>query len=1054
MSFESLSLNQNLIDKLFPFYLRFGLDFKLEDYGHSMDKIHELPLGKGFTELFDIKRPYITNLTIDSLKEMAGQIVILSDKLDLSLMMRGQLELDITNNCVWFFGSPWFNSIDDFVKKNLSINDFAIHDPLFDLLNALKNIEVNNEEIRFLLNKVNYQKEIFKKSEEQYKNIINKATNIFYKTNKMGFFTFVNPEGERLTEFSLDELCLLHFSDLVRPTYRKAVNEFYKNQVESRIASTYYEFPILTKSKREVWVGQSVQLLPLDNNNYEFVSLVIDITKQKKSEFEIKDANDKLTLFQNLINNTEDAIQVSDEEGNIFYLNQKASERLGIQIDTASTHKVKDFEKIFENDEQWNNHVAELKKRKFITIEGINHNLKTGYEFPVEVTVKYVEIDNKGYVIANSREITQRKLIENRIKQQEEKYRNIIANMNIGLVEVNNEGLIEYVNNRFCENSGYNLGELIGKNSEELFETLLNIPQELRQDYRIRTHRGLTQIPVCVKTGDIKWWMVSDTPIYNDKQEQVGTVFISLDITQQKYLEFELEKAKIKAEEGSKAKEAFLANMSHEIRTPLNAVIGFVRELGKNELTERQRKLVQNSSIASKHLLSIINNILDISKIEAGELNLENTPFDLNVLFQNIYSIMVIKTQEKKIYFRTQIEPNVSNVLIGDSLRIQQILINIIGNAIKFTQKGGVEVLCKLKSQKGNKQRLQFVINDTGIGMDASYLANLFNKFSQEDKSTSRKFGGTGLGMAITHELVQLMNGEIEVNSEKNVGTTFYVNLEMPIGNSKELKDTITTIEGVDLSDVRVLLVEDNEMNRLVAQNTLSYYNCKADEVENGFEAIEKLKNNQYDVILMDIQMPELDGISTTKIVREELKINTPIIALTANAFKSEIDKCKSIGMNDYVIKPFDENILISTIAKFANKIIETQNEDKEEVDILEVVESQKENSLYDLSNLVKMSRGNDEFLVKMINLFIQQSYLSIEQLKEALNNSDIERIYAVSHRMKPSIDNMGVESLKQEIRLLESLAKEGSFNMEIVRLINYVEEQSLKVIEQLKLII
>lgn len=472
--------------------------------------------------------------------------------------------------------------------------------------------------------------------------------------------------------------------------------------------------------------------------------------------------------------------------------------------------------------------------------------------------------------------------------------------------------------------------------------------------------------------------MVSGAPNYDDTGKLIGSIGIHLDVTQRKLLEQELEISKHKAEESSKAKEAFLANMSHEIRTPLNAIIGMIRELSYEDLSETQRQYVRHTSTASQHLYSVLNNILDISKIEAGEFQLDIQNFEMTALLNEVISIMGARASEN-LFIKLDVSKGVKQAHLGDPVRLKQILLNLIGNSIKFTEKGGITIDCRLDSENAREQCLILSITDTGIGMDSSYLKNIFSKFSQEDISTSRKYGGTGLGMTITHELIHLMNGSIDVESQKNKGTTVHVKMTLPVGeNRAQEKKEIVLQNTNDLNKVRVLLVEDNEFNRMVAIKTLSRFKCIVTEAINGSEAVEKLRNETFDIILMDLHMPILDGIGATKIIRNQLQIKTPIIALSANAFKNEIDQCLKIGMNDYVTKPFEEKLLFSAILKNIDK----SKTDRDRV----TMESKHDPKLYNLDKLVELSQGDMDYVKKMIEIFISQSEASMIQINSAIS--------------------------------------------------------------------
>lgn len=475
-------------------------------------------------------------------------------------------------------------------------------------------------------------------------------------------------------------------------------------------------------------------------------------------------------------------------------------------------------------------------------------------------------------------------------------------------------------------------------------------------------------------------------------------------VSQHKKLNKELEKALKETQKVSDSKEAFLANMSHEIRTPLNGIIGMIRKLRKENPTITQQNYIDNALRACKHLLSLINNILDFSKIKAGELNLEKIDFNLEDEIDDVKKILISQASDKELNFEIEFEPTISKALVGDPSRIRQILINITGNAIKFTEKGFVRISCIPIRTNFESQTVEIKISDSGIGMSEKYLERIFNKFQQEDASSSRRHQGSGLGMTITKELVDLMEGTITITSEKGNGTVVTLVLDLPIGNPENIEIFDTDINTSILEGKSILIVEDNEMNRYVAINTLEPYNVRVTEAINGEKAVEILKNQSFDVILMDLQMPIMGGERATEIIRQELKIDTPIIALTANAFIKELEKCIAVGMNNYIIKPFEEIHFLKIIIKELTKLNPQDS-------IMQ---------LYDLNRLKEMANGNENFVPDMLKLFLNIVPKSLDIINESSKNNDIETLRRTAHKIKPSINNLGIISIKDEILLLE----------------------------------
>jgi PAS domain S-box-containing protein len=753
-----------------------------------------------------------------------------------------------------------------------------------------------------------------------------------------------------------------------------------------------------------------------------------DITQRVKSQNLLEQSEERNRLIMESALN---AIISIDSRGNINFWNKQAEQIFGWKKEEVLGKKLQDNIIPKQHKE---GHSVGLKRymesgegpvlNKLLELPALK---KDGSEVLVEIAIIPIKQDDEMFFCSFIQDISERKKAENQLKFQEKKYRNIIANMNLGLIEVDSNELIQFANQSFCNISGYDLNELIGKNPAHLFldESDKKI-LESKHKLRAQGVSDIYQVPIKNKDGENKWWAISGAPNFDENGNLIGTIGIHLDITEQKKLEIELEKEKEKALEASKAKEIFLATMSHEIRTPLNAIIGFLRELNKHALSQEQKTYIENSSIASSHLLSIINNVLDISKIESGEMELESVTFDLKHTIDKVVRILGVKAKEKGITLNSKFNSEISNLLIGDPFRIEQILYNLIGNSLKFTNEGSVDVECDLITDFNEEQEILISILDTGIGIEESYLDSIFTKFSQEEKNTTRKFGGTGLGMTITKELVDLMNGSIVVESKKNIGTKISIILKL---NKGIMNDNINNkqednLSNLSLENKKVLLVEDNEFNRIVAQNSLKYFKCIVVEAINGLDALEKIKQHDFDVILMDVQMPIMDGIEATTIIREDLKINTPIIALTANAFKTEIEKFKSVGINDYLTKPFDENVLYKAIVKAIS-----QNNSSEPA----IIENIKPS--YDLSSIIAISRGDEEFVKKMITLFIKQTSEACIDLERYVGENNFSEISKLIHKIKPNIEGMGITSILDEIRELELLC-ENSNDIEKVKIL------------------
>jgi two-component system, sensor histidine kinase len=781
-----------------------------------------------------------------------------------------------------------------------------------------------------------------------------------------------------------------------------------------------------------------------------FTGLMMDISDRKKTDEKLSESEHRLI---SLITNLQNGVLVEDENRKIVLANEKYCEMFGIDIPHEKLKGKNGAEYVDATKELFNDPDF-FEERIMSLLEFQKPAMDEIFEMQDGRLLKrqYIPVctDNiyKGHLWKYT-DVTLEKAAETTLKIREEKYRSIIDNMNLGLLEVDTEEKILFANHGFCEMSGYELNELLGQRAAQIFAKGENI--ELMEQKNEERKRGTTdayEIVVKDKRGQVRWWLVSGAPRYNDQGELVGSVGIHLDITDQKQLELELTVAREQAEQSTRSKEVFLANMSHEIRTPMNAILGMSGQLAKTGLSKKQLFYLDAINGASENLLVIINDILDLSKIEAGKLSLEKIAFEPRSIIKRAIQALNHKAEEKGLALTNSIlDDKISEVLIGDPYRLNQILLNVISNAVKFTEKGGVDIKLEVINDAKNSQTVQVSVKDTGIGMEEKFRDSLFEKFSQEDASVTRQYGGTGLGMSICRQLIELMDGEINVESEKGFGSTISFVVTFPKGSEDDLpsQEVFVAAENM-LAGKKILVVDDNEMNRLLATTILANYAAETVEAGNGQESVEYLLDNKVDLVLMDIQMPVMNGFDAARYIRKNISKDLPMIALTANAIKGDNEKCIEAGLNSYLAKPFKEEALMKMIAGML-KINGSVNKQKKN----DMQTEEPEPVYYDITEIKTISRGNEGFINKMLMMFVEQIPVFVNDMKEKHAEGQFLSVGEIAHRIKPTIDNMGIVSSKTLIRELEKMGKANEDNGTMATLIKKVESDVAKAVEAIK---
>lgn len=588
--------------------------------------------------------------------------------------------------------------------------------------------------------------------------------------------------------------------------------------------------------------------------------------------------------------------------------------------------------------------------------------------------------------------------------------------------------------------------ELISITAEESRDQLVNAVNEAiekEKPYEFEVHHVL-------EDGYDLYAIAKGKPWYNEEGKVKGLTGMILDITRLKKNEIELEEARNKAEELANVKQDFLANMSHEIRTPMNAIIGFSDVLTETNLTDDQEDYVNSIRSSAENLLVIINDILDFSKIEAGKFHIESEFFNVQELLKNLEKIFQLKSKEKKIKYIQKSDKTLPAIIKGDGTRLNQILINLLSNAVKFTDQGSVMFFTEVLNANDDQLTLRFTIEDSGIGIPKDFVKSLFDSFSQASNNFSGKHGGTGLGLSIVSKLVNLMDGKIHVESEEGVGSTFMVDLPFLIGDEAEIPITVKDKE-LNLNQFegcKILLAEDNVFNQKLALKILRDIHVEdVDVANNGKEALELIQKKDYQLVLMDIRMPEMDGITATNKIRNELKMDIPILAVSAHALKEEVDKCLAAGMNDYVTKPFKKQQLLNSMGKLLFGKPTSQPA------ISKATSEEKEAEL-DLSLLRNNCDNDIDFIKEMLGVFLEETPIGIKALKEAIETNNAKQMMDLFHKMKSQHLLVGAKAIFDQLDELETYLiakKDASERMDQIKNLIDEMEANIKVVELAK---
>ena len=796
--------------------------------------------------------------------------------------------------------------------------------------------------------------------------------------------------------------------------------------------------------------------------------MLIEIAERKRTESELKEALEQLqrttSLQQAILNGAEYSIIATQTDGIFTVFNAGAERMLGYRaeevVGKATPQIIHDENEVIERAWALTEELGSPVQPGFEALVAkarLGHPdenpwtyiRKDGTRFPVLLSVTPI-CDNGGQItgfMGIAQDVTGRKQAEEALAASEHRYRLLAENMRDVVWTVDMNMNRTYISSSIKLLTGHSVEEALqlgydevltpdsAKHTGEIFTRLLaefpNNPEVL-------------SLPVCLeleyrcKNGGTIWAEANMTFLLGKDGSPTGGIGVSRDITARKkaaqelqeyackleQANRELEKANIAAQAANKAKGEFLASMSHELRTPLNGVIGMTELLRDTQLDDRQHGFVEACHSSGRVLLTLINDILDFSKIEAGKLELDEREFALGKMVKETVEAIAIQARQKGLQLVSRVAPQASGWVRGDDARLRQILVNLIGNAVKFTEAGEVAVKVELAEPATDKPGIRFEVSDTGIGIPADRIDRLFQSFSQADSSTTRKYGGTGLGLAISKSLVELMGGQIGVMSQLGQGSTFWFVVPLQPTGSERLDEN----DSSEVSVVRqqtcdpflkgryVLLAEDNRVNRMYAQEVLRQGGMECQAVENGLQSLLAVQSKQFDLVLMDCQMPEMDGFEATRRIREMernglLAGHLPIIALTANAIKGDRDLCLEAGMDDYIGKPFEPDALLTMIRR------RLAAKERKPADSPPPI---------DRGALLARCMGNLEFAQSLLSDFEGDLPKRVDQIAQRIAQGDARATAESAHALKGAAGTITAEPLRALAAKIEAAGKAG----------------------------
>ena len=912
-----------------------------------------------------------------------------------------------------------------------------------------------------LLRYVAIERDITKQKQEENKieQFFNLSLDYLCVGNTLGLFEILSPAFSRELGFSDEELKSKPFYNFIHEEdVEKTKNEI--DKLAHGITSINFETRFMCKDG-------SYKLLNWNASPDQETGLIYAIARDITISKKINEENKRLSY---VAKGTDNIIIITDKNRRIEWVNQPFETLTGYSLDEVIGKKPNKFIQYEETDINTILLIKEALTNQASFKGEIKSISKAGRKYWLDININPIFNDKNeliNFIVIES-DITEKKRKDLSIANLVATQTTIFNGVGHTVIFTDALGIIRRINKAGLNLTEYLADEVIGKltpmafhDRDEVLKRSLELSLELRQYVEPNFETFIVKIRDECNVDTNEWTYISKsgkripvwssvTCIKNTEEIIQGYLVVAEDYTIKKQVELELINAKNLAEQAVYAKDNFLANMSHEIRTPLNAIIGFTELIAQSNLDDTQMEFVNNIQIAGDNLLLIINDILDLSKIESGQLMIENYPFNLKSILKHVFKLLEVKAAENNLEFNLFLDAEMPEFVVGDKGRINQIVMNLAGNAIKFTKEGEVTISVKKIAETANDYTLRFSVKDTGIGIPEDKLITIFDRFTQAEASTTRRFGGTGLGLNIVKQLVELLNGDIQVKSKLGRGSEFYFSLDFKKVDSSIVETIKENNKKKSLGNLSILLCEDNILNQRLASNVIKKFGFQLDIANNGQEGIDLLLKSRYDLVLMDLQMPVKDGYQTTIYIRNELKLDIPIIAMTAHSLIGEQQKCFDIGMNAYVAKPFKQEDLLNEIHAVIEKKTGKQISILLDLEDFPVVLNNKKN--IDFSYLDELSGGqaDDDFKKEMIDLFIQKMPPDLLLLEKAVHEKEYNHIKRIAHDMKSSLSMF---KLEKEVKYLEEIEKSidtSTFNGELINKFAFFKQDLFDVIHRL----